>query len=196
MNYEHKVRKNVNKSLRNGCRIEIRKSLTDASEFVSIYRDTMVRRQATDWYHFSDLFFSQLGSALAGQHLVFLVFDRAGKVLSAELVLQSNSRLYSFLGGARREAMALGAGDLLKHEVVQYGQATGRRSYVLGGGYHRGDGIFRFKRAFDPSGVVPFQVLGIIGDERQYHARVAQRSLVHPGIDHASQYFPAYRSPV
>jgi hypothetical protein len=71
--------------------------------------------------------------------------------------------------------------------VISYGRETDRSSYVLGGGYEADDGIFRYKRGFDESGVVPFHGLQLIGD------RAAYTSLLD-GSGGDDGYFPAYRS--
>jgi tyrosine-protein kinase len=80
------------------------------------------------------------------------------------------------------EAFPMSPNDLLKHEIVRHGQRTGRIGFVLGGGHRPDDGIFRYKRSFDPAGVHPFRVAKIIGDVHSYGELVAARSpLAVPG---------------
>ena len=183
--YAHKVRKNVNKARRAGLTCRISEGFADLDSFVEIYRSTMERRSAATRYYFDRDFFERVG-AIEGCAVVADVLD-GDRVVSTELVLASDRHLYSFLGGTRADAFAHAPNDLLKHEVISYGRETGRSTYVLGGGYEADDGIFRYKRGFDESGVVPFHGLQLIGD------RAAYTSLLDPsGGDDG--YFPAYRS--
>ncbi len=185
--YDHKVRKNVKKARRAGCTV-VREELPDWTRFTEVYAQTMIRRGASAWYRFDETFFRALAERLPGSFSVFNVLDSHGTAVSVELVLQSDRYLYSFLGGTLREAFPMAPNDLLKHEVVRYGIETGRLGYVLGGGVERGDGIFRYKRAFDPAGVVPFRAMRFISDA------VAYERLARGKPDAGPDFFPAYRA--
>jgi CelD/BcsL family acetyltransferase involved in cellulose biosynthesis len=193
-NYEHKVRKNVKKALRAGCTVRHEKRLSDVDTFLDVYRSTMRRRGASAWYHFDRSLFTGLADELTASYSVFSVRDVQGRVVSVELVLESDDYLYSFLGGTRAEAFPLSPNDLLKHEVVLHGHRTGRRGFVLGGGLEPGDGIFRYKRAFDRDGVRAFRTVRIVGDRARYAALVAARER-QERTRPAGDFFPAYRLP-
>ena len=116
-------------------------------------------------------------------------------------MLASENYLYSFLGGTSGEAFSLRPNDLLKHTVIEYGRESGLRGYVLGGGLGRDDGIFRYKRSFDPAGCVPFHRLTMICDDASYNQLVEHRlaaSCDDTGAKGtlAPGYFPAYRAPL
>ncbi len=195
--YEHKVRKNVAKARRAGLAATIRPRFTDVDEFAGLYADTMERRNADDFYRFRPEFFARLVSSLGGTCLVAEVRDPTGALVSAELVLASERRLYSYLGGTRREAFPLAPNDLLKHTVIEYGRTAGFTEFILGGGRRPGDGIFAYKRSFDRDGVVPFRVAHVVADSAAYlslteahAARVGDQARV------PSSFFPAYRAPL
>jgi hypothetical protein len=194
-NYEHKVRKNVKKALRAGCSVRRDDRLENVDSFLEVYDATMQRRNAAQWYRFDRAFFAELADGLAGSYSVFSVLDAADKVVSVELVLQSDDYLYSFLGGTLQDAFPMSPNDLLKHEVAAYGQRTGRRGYVLGGGYQKDDGIFKYKRAFDPHGIQGFRTARVVGSKERYDALVAAHThQAGPAADHS--FFPAYRAPL
>jgi CelD/BcsL family acetyltransferase involved in cellulose biosynthesis len=194
-NYEHKVRKNVKKALRAGCRVERHDLRTDVDRFLEVYAATMRRRDAPARYHFDRDFIMRLADELAGFHSTFVTLDSRGRTLSVEIVLESDRFLYSYLGGTLAEAFPMSPNDLLKHEIVRYGQDSGRSGFVLGGGYRSGDGIFRYKRSFDPGGVQPFHVAKIIGDRRRYADLVAAHGRVPLSDQQGPPFFPAYRTP-
>lgn len=194
MGYEHKVRKNVNKALRAGCTVVRSDGFDDLAAFIDVYSETMRRRNASDWFRFDRAFFSGMAEELADCCCIFSVLDVTGRVISVELVLASGESLYSFLGGTREQAFSCSPNDLLKHEVIQHGLRSGRSRYVLGGGFEPGDGIFRYKKSFDPAGVRPFRVARIIGDGELYSELVDERVRRHGPLPDG-QFFPAYRAP-
>jgi hypothetical protein len=198
--YDHKVRKNVNKALRSGLTAEIRSTFSDVTEFTSHYHSTMDRRSASQWYYFDESFFKTIADEMADNHIVAEVRDQLGTLVSAELVLASDNYLYSFLGGTSSEAFSLRPNDLLKHAVIEHGRESGLRGYVLGGGLGPDDGIFRYKRSFDPAGCVPFHRLTMICDDAAYSQLVEHRlaASCDAAVDGtlAPGFFPAYRAPL
>ena len=74
--------------------------------------------------------------------------------------------------------------------MIDHAADLGLSAYVLGGGYEPGDGIFRYKRAFDPTGVVPFVGVQVIGDQARY-----DRTCEAAGAPE-TPYFPRYRAPI
>lgn len=198
--YEHKVRKNVKKAIRANLHVEIGQSFTDLEEFSQLYESTMARREASSWYYFGLDFFTTLTERLEGSYIAAEVRDDTNRLVSAELVLSSDRYLYSFLGGTRRDAFPHAPNDLLKHAVIEYGRESGRDGYVLGGGYTKGDGIFRYKKSFDPTGYVPFQRLELIADQSAYDSLIAERLRQERSVTSGARlehgFFPSYRGQV
>jgi hypothetical protein len=188
--YEHKVRKNVNKARRNGLTTTVAEEFVDVAGFADVYASTMDRRSAAEFYRFDEGFFRRLGHTLAGSFWVADTRDEHGTLASTELVLVGERHCYSFLGGTRREAFPLAPNDLLKHDLIDHAAHAGLSAYVLGGGYAPGDGIFRYKRAFDPTGVVPFNGIQVVADQKSYDA--ACEAVGAP----EGTFFPRYRAPV
>ena len=197
--YDRKVRKNVNKALRAGLHVEVNDSFTNLDDFVSLYQSTMERRSASSWYRFDRDFFARIEQSLANSMCVAEVHDSEGELVSAELVLRSDDHLYSYLGGTLSSAFPWGPNDLLKHAVITYGHAAELEGYVLGGGQAPGDGIFRYKKAFDPEGVRPFYGLQLVSDQTTYRrltdARCLELSRREPALHTDSLFFPEYRAP-
>ncbi len=188
--YEHKVRKNVNKARRHGLQVEVRDSFADLDGFLGVYHQTMQRRGADEGYYFDAEYFGRIGAEMAGSFWVADVLDEDGRTVSTELVLTGERTCYSFLGGTIADAFPMAPNDLLKHAVIEHAAACGLRGFVLGGGYQPGDGIFRYKKAFDPAGVVPFSGVRLTADPAAYRRACAARPGAEPGA-----FFPAYRAP-
>lgn len=190
--FKHKVRKNVNKAERSGVQIAIDPCGESLDDFLSIYRHTMDRRHASETYLFSPEFFQRLHKGLPGQFIYFHALHQ-GRVISTELVLVSAENVYSFLGGTDQQAFDLRPNDLLKVEIIRWAKAQGKKRFILGGGYEPNDGIFQYKTAFAPQGIVPFQVGHRILDPQRYNALVAARRLT-PHWQPRDGFFPAYRA--
>lgn len=189
--YEHKVRKNVNKARRHGLSTVVAPTFDDVTGFVDVYAGTMDRRSAASFYRFDEDFFRRLAADLPTSFWVADTRDEEGHLVSTELVLVGDRHCYSFLGGTLREAFAMAPNDLLKHDVIEHAAASGLAAYVLGGGYTPDDGIFRYKRSFDPTGVVPFAAIQLVGDEARY-----DRACAEADADADARFFPRYRAPV
>jgi len=162
MDYEHKVRKNVKKAVRNGLTVEFDFHGTELDAFHDIYLDTMRRNEAPPFYHFDLTVFEGVVQEMPGSFL-FAHVRKGAEIVSTELVLRSVTSLFSFLGGTRAEAFEDRPNDLLKHEVALFGIREGYARYILGGGVGGKDGgedgIYRYKLAFAPHGRRPFRVI-------------------------------------
>jgi len=196
MDFEHKVRKNVKKAQRSGVRVEVDPRGDRLEEFLAVYTRTMDRRSALDQYYFTRDFFERIHNYLPG-HFAYFHAMHARSVISTELVLLSECAVYSFLGGTLEEAFDLRPNDLLKYEIILWAKRQGKRAFVLGGGYEAGDGIFRYKLAFAPSGGVPFYTGWRVLDDSMYGSLTAHRAAVAKasGVEWTPRpgFFPAYR---
>lgn len=190
--YAHAIRKAVNQARRAGLEVEVDLHGTRLDDFLDIYAGTMDRREASSSYYFPREFFECIIAELPGCFAFFHILSE-GEVVSTELVLVSAHHIYSFLGGTRSEAFKQRPNNLLKHEVIRWGMAGGKTSFVLGGGYHPDDGIYRYKRAFAPDGAVAFKVGCRTFDAKAVEGLVEMRSARESAWSPAKDYFPPYR---
>ena len=157
--YKHKVRKNVKRAKDSGLRVVFDKTGEYLQDFLKVYYKTMTRTEASESFFIPCDRFSALGETLGksgGLLYVHVLGDN--EIVSTELLLLSKDAIYSFLGGTLASAFEKRPNDLLKHEVIKWGRENGYKYYVLGGGVTPGDGIFKYKEAFDPGNVLPFYV--------------------------------------
>jgi hypothetical protein len=195
--YDRNVRNNVRIAERSGLTVEVDRTGARLDAFERVYRHTMERRGASEWYRFPRSFFEHIVEKLAGHYTFFHVLS-AGEVVSSELMLCSVDKMYSFLGGTLADAFKLRPNDLLRHRSTQWAIEEGKKAYVLGGAYEHGDGILRHKRNFSPRGEVPFWVACL------QHDPVACRELAADRAEFVARqgkawrprphYFPPYRA--
>jgi CelD/BcsL family acetyltransferase involved in cellulose biosynthesis len=197
--YAHKVRTNVHCAERAGLRVEIGDSADSLEPFLGIYRDTMKRRHAGSYYFFSREKFQLLHDSLQphGELQYALVFLQES-VISAALLLLSADTICCFLSGSDAGCFALRPAELLNHSVIGWGHDKGFESLVIGGGLKPNDGLFRFKRAFEPDGLKDFCVRCIVWNREQYDLLVAARGRweMEQGRTWRPEpgFFPAYRA--
>lgn len=156
--FEHKVRKNVNTALRENliCNVyhnDIDDNIID--EFYNIYIGTMLRTSAKEdfMYPLEKItgFIKNNGAYTA----ICTVYDK-NIPISSELLLVSNTSIYSFLGGTNADYFNKRPNDYLKFQAINWARENKKMYYVLGGGYGFEDGIFRYKKSFFPNDVVKY----------------------------------------
>ncbi|NOK13212.1 GNAT family N-acetyltransferase [Corallococcus exercitus] len=151
--------------------------------FRDVYRQTMVRDQASHRYFFSDAYFEELFAS----PVAWLATTRApdGTVASAALVVQSDGLLHYYLGGTADAHLARSPAKNVFGEMIALGTRLGLPLH-LGGGLTPGDGLEDFKRGFaNANGRI--HTHEIICDAAAYAALAEGRP--------ASSFFPAYRAP-
>jgi len=157
--YEHSVRKNVNKALRNGLEVvhyygkDIPKMMLES--FLNIYDKTMKRNAADSVYFFSEKFFSTLIKNLPLQTLYFFTL-KDDEPISCEVVIAGNQTAYSYLGGTISDFYSLRPNDILKHHIIEKLKEKNLKYFMLGGGVTTRDGIFKYKKSFAKKGVRDF----------------------------------------
>jgi hypothetical protein len=195
MDYEHKVRKNVNKSTRSDVKVEWDMDGERLIDFQKIYASTMVRREASEGFFFPDSFFEDLIKGCP-DCIAFVHAVREGRVISTECILIGAEYCYSFLGGTDQESFDLRPNDLLKHEIIRWCRLEGKKSFVLGGGLAPDDGLLKYKNSFAPKdGRLGFYVGERIYDDEANKALLSLRKATAPAWEPKSAFFPAYRSP-
>lgn len=197
--YHPKVRKNVTRARQHGLRVVFDASGEHLDGFLSIYLGTMERTGAAKSFFLEKGTFELLGATLGVDGgLAYAHVFQGNEIISTELLLLSADTVYSFLGGTLATAFDKRPNDLLKHEVIAWGARRGFRFYALGGGISPGDGMFRYKQAFDPEGIRPFFIRRIIHDPVRYdrltESRAGYESAAGRTWQPREDYFPAYLS--
>ncbi|MBW4633785.1 MAG: GNAT family N-acetyltransferase [Iphinoe sp. HA4291-MV1] len=197
MDVKHKVRKNVNRAKGNGVQVELDSTGKKLDDFLSLYEDTMTRRNASKGYYFPRSYFEQIHQTLPGQFMYFHAIHNE-KIISTELVLVSAHNVYSFLGGTDSSCFDLRPNDLLKYEIILWAKNQGKHRFILGGGYEGEDGIYQYKLAFAPNGNIPFFVGFRIFCSDLYDKLVNNKMTMMKSTGYEwipkNNYFPMYRA--
>jgi len=188
--YERNNRKNINKAIREGLEVILGESPDRFADFIAIYRHTLKRNEAGEFYFFNDEFFDYIHREMKG-NFVYAHTLLGGRVISTELLIYNETYIHSFLGGTLEQFYQYRPNNILKHEVIKWAKKRRIKYFLLGGGYREGDGIFRYKRSFATEGVLDFYV------GKKVHNPEAVKMLEdfmqgrEPG--ESKGYFPPYR---
>jgi len=192
--YGRDLRREVNQSRRLGFTTECDEDWTELATFARLYRDTMLRLGASQYYFFDEPAFWRLRDALDG-HLHLLVTRKEGTVAAAGLFTEWDGIVEWYLVGTDVEFIAQSPSKVLVDSAIEWAGARGNRVLHLGGG--RGgdrDSLLWFKGRFSPRRH-SFSTGRWILEPEQYADLVAARRLAAGDrIRFDPGFFPAYRA--
>lgn len=189
--FKPKVRKNVKRAKEYGLKLVVDEEHKYLEEFKRIYYGTMDRNNATDNFYFKDSFFGYMNKLKENAVYFHVMYE--DKIISTELILYSEEKAYSFLGGTDANYYEMRPNDFLKYEIMKWCKSRRIKYFVLGGGYGREDGIYVYKTSFAPNGIYDFCVGTNLFDTEAYQYLCQIRKKQDAFFDEKSRMFPAYR---
>ena len=148
-----KVRNNYRKALEHDLQFQIFKGKDigekEIMDFHDIYIETMDRNRASTSYFYKLDFFKNLIYTLPEKFI--LAFSmKNNSMASTELLICHENRIYAFLGGTRQEFFPCRPNDFLRVEIIKWASENGIKNYILGGGRHDDDGLYKHKKSLFP----------------------------------------------
>jgi len=137
----------IRRALRSGVQVESLSIKDNFDEFMTLYKQTMARLAASEYYYFNDRYFAGLRE-LAHQKGWLLVAKRDGRWLAAALFLRGTKYLHYHLSGSTEDRQN-GASNLLLYEAAVMGSRHGFSQLHLGGGSTSSaqDSLLEFKKS-------------------------------------------------
>ena len=156
--------------------------------FVSLYEETMRRKDASGFYLFPNAYWQLLGTGLYESLARFdAVLD--GELVASILCLAGGSWLHYHLGCSSERGQAVGANHLLFHTAASWAGEHGFTRFHLGGGVGGfEDSLYEFKRRFDAQGTCPAYLGKAVHDRSAYLELSGAEEVDFAG------YFPLYRA--
>ena len=195
--YKNTVRTSVRRAEQSGVTLKVDETGESISDFIPIYYRTMQRCHAMQNYYFTADFFHKIITNLPGQFFLSHAMYE-GEVIASNLVLVSQDSIYYYLAGSDENYFKMNPNQLLTTAAFQWGIEHGKKYCVLGGGYDGYDGVFQYKKAFAPSGVVPFLVGKHIFNLQEYQTQCTKRKSHEldngRSWSESEMFFPAYRT--
>jgi len=187
-------RRNIARLIRLGYTVEM-DNWAAYPEFREVYRATMERHSASDFYFFSDPYFLELRD-IVGDH-VHLCTVRApeGDVASSGLFFLVDEIAEYHLGGTAEAHFPKAPSKLMFDFVRRWAKERGATILNLGGGVGGAAGsLHRFKSGFSPL-AADFHTVRIIFDDDRYRQLTEAAGDLPRTAEALPGFFPAYRRP-
>jgi hypothetical protein len=168
-------RRDIHRARREGIVVREDPSFEQIGQFTRLYRETMDRVGARDYYYFPDEYFARLKENLPqAARLVFSEQD--GQIISGALFLVTDRIIQYHLGGTATEHQnRRGAIKLIFNHMRAWGTRNGMSWLHLGGGLGaREDSLFRFKAGFSDTRF-QFQTASLVLNQAVYQGLIGSR---------------------
>jgi hypothetical protein len=183
-------RHQINRARRSGYRVYLATGLTRLADFAAMYRATMRRRRAHDYYLFEDDYFEDLATALGPRFNLF-VLEHDEAIAAAGIFVETDGIVQSHLTADEPALSRGGSKKLLYDAVRRWAQERGDRWFHLGGGVGAAsDSLWRFKAGFSQDRR-RFRTLRVVVRETEFEGLAADGIGTADGSD--EDFFPPYR---
>lgn len=137
-------RNTIRKCEKNGLYVEVS---NEYETFVEIYKQTMQKVNADDFYFFDKDYFQQLQN---NKHMVLLCVKKENEIIAGAIFMFYGNFCHYHLAGSRREYLKYAPNNLLIWEAIKYAKEKGYKKFHFGGGLTDSteDNLFRFKNKF------------------------------------------------
>lgn len=189
-------RQQIRQAIEAGYQVRLDEDWSHLPDFVALYRSTMARLGASDYYHFADDYFDGLRGALEPNvHLA--VVEHADRAVAAMLVVETAGIVVTHLSGSDEAHARHQPTKLIYDFVRRWAKGRGDRWVQIGGGYGAGDdSLMHFKAGFSPLRFPYFTLRHILRPEAYERLVQGRGPLGLPTPDLQDDgYFPAYRAP-
>lgn len=192
-NMDAKSRNMCKKAEKNGIEIIVDNSEEAKSAFVELYRSTMERNQASEYYYFNQQFFDDLFLSLAGNYSLFNARYEE-QVISSAIIMHCNGNLHYHLSASQRDYMHLAPNNLLLYTAANWGADHGYTKFHLGGGVAVKDSLLSFKKSFNKQGLIDFYIGRNVFCKISYEELLGIRSTVDADFNPDNHHMIQYRA--
>lgn len=186
------ARRMTRKAQQAGVHVRHAESPDDVREFHRLYTRTMERRRALEKYFFPPEYFLAFFETMP-ESSFFALAEHRGRLVAGGLYLHGGPDVYWHLSAADMDFAHVRPVNGYVWETIRWALARGKKRMLLGGGYERDDGVFRFKASFSPLRA-PFCIYRRIHDADAYTELARAWSAHHGGCPPRTGYFPVYRA--
>ncbi|HPG41401.1 MAG TPA: GNAT family N-acetyltransferase [bacterium] len=187
--------RNIKKAVKNGLKVvELPYNTENVSRFHKMYTSTMERLQTTAFYFFSLDYFDSLRELL-GEYVKLFAVEYNQEYIALGLFFTFGQYCHYHLGASQLETLHLRPNNILFSHIIEWAKNAGYKLLHLGGGRHRDDDLFRFKKSFSDT-TAPFYIIKKIHHNDVYK-QLTEFKINYkiknnlPEVD--NNYFPAYR---
>ena len=156
-------------------------ALDDLKIFRALYRESMERVRADEFFFFADEYFDRLATELGDKFAIFTALAADRPVASA-IFLADRDFVHYHLAGSNDEGRTNGAATLHVVAACEWGRQRGCSLLHLGGGLRPNDPLWEFKRGFGGK-VFSYSYMTLIADPERYEYLIQQPGMPWPYLD-------------
>ena len=146
-NFKKSNRNSITNALKHNIKIEFSNNETYLKNFITLYKNTMLRLTSNSFYNFDELFFKKLFFEFKNN--IFLgVAKYENKIISSSIFIYKYDYAYYWLSGYDYSLKHLNANNLLLFESIKKLKTTKTSKLILGGG---STNLQKFKNSFSKS---------------------------------------------
>lgn len=189
--FSKSTRKRVRRLLREGVTYEIEKAPETLDPFIKIYKETMDRNQADDYYYFNQEYFDDILKNLRDNVLLVHAIYKE-KIIASELTfLSTNGLMHAHLGGVKNAYLHLSPNYLTMYALTVWGKKHGYKIIHTGGGLtdKEDDSLLEFKQRFGVNTQFDYYF-----GKKIWNPEIYQKLNTLTNADPTAAYFPAYRA--
>jgi hypothetical protein len=192
--YRQDIRYQINKAKRIGHKVVFSKNVEDLDIFYPIYEHTLKRNNADSNHYFlnKELLKLLINELKDNFEFIFILINDI--YVSAELDLFTEKYVHAVIGGTLKDYLRGHPNDLLRHALTVRHNGNKQTKLILGSGGIKGDGIYEYKRKFNPTGTYELYMGQKIHDVAKYDELVEQLKRKQPDKELNLNFFPLYRS--
>ncbi|CAH2714889.1 hypothetical protein BACCIP111895_02065 [Neobacillus rhizosphaerae] len=189
--YSPMNKKNIKKAKKGGLYCYVAENtLHNIHTFIELYKETMDRNHAENYYYFNDhYFFEQIKNTKISKTYI-LFTEYCDEVIAGVMVLKGPKYSHYHLGSSKTPYLHLKPNNLLFDFMIEFCKSKGSELLHLGGGCQENDGLFQFKASFTNNNHYDYFIGKRVYDEKKYNKiteEVKRRFRVN------EEYFPIYR---
>lgn len=190
-NMDGKNRNMVRKAYNAGIQV-VKRPADDYTAFFDMYRETMRRHDADEYYYFRENYFNYIKDTLHDNAAIFYALLDDKPVASA-LFLFNEKTMHYHLASVYQDYRSAAAGNILLYEAAMWAAQNGIERLHLGGGLNANDSLFGFKKQFNKNGRVPFYIGRTVFDNQAYLRLLEIRKQLDPEFDINNAFLIQYR---
>jgi sugar O-acyltransferase (sialic acid O-acetyltransferase NeuD family) len=187
--YRKSISYDIKQLQKKGFKISEAKTKEEVDAFIEIYKRTMFRVNAKEYYFFDEAYFKKILSN-EEYNSKLLIAKHEGTVCAGALFIVTNKIMQYHLAGTLDEYIKVSPMKLIIDEARKIGTSLKLDFLFLGGGQSKdeNDSLYRFKSGFSNLNY-RFQTWNLIIDINTYNKLVIEKNIY---LD--SNYFPLYRA--
>ncbi|MGP9545685.1 peptidoglycan bridge formation glycyltransferase FemA/FemB family protein [Psychrobacter sp. AOP7-B1-25] len=191
---QNQHRRGIKKALNNNIITKI-ESFTEEriNMFAKIYRETMLKVEAEDYYYFDDSYFQKLSTNIQNRLLLITAYENDIAIASSIYTICEETGIMQFyLGGTTNKYRDLQPSKLITHIARNWGRKNGYKILHFGGGVgSTSDSLYRYKRGFSSQELL-FKTWRLITNSEKYKELVILTNEIAE-LKLESGFFPLYR---